>query len=46
MKIIDLKEEQIEDIENRLSSFDENYISYKMNGSTPVKDLVYQTIRR
>ena len=32
MEIIDLNEEQVEDIESRLSSFDENYISYKMDG--------------
>ena len=33
MKIVDLNEEQIEDVENRLSAFDENYITYKINGS-------------
>lgn len=33
MKIVDLNEEQIEDIENRLSAFDEKYITYKLNGS-------------
>ena len=32
MKIIDLNEEQVEDIETRLSSFDENHITYKMDG--------------
>ena len=32
MEIIDLNEEQIEDIESRLSSFDKNYITYKMDG--------------
>ena len=32
MEIIDLNEEQVEDIEMRLSSFDENYITYKMGG--------------
>lgn len=32
MKIITLTEEQVEDIENRLNTFDENYINYKMNG--------------
>ena len=32
MKMIDLNEEQIEDIETRLSTFDENYITYKMDG--------------
>ena len=32
MKIIDLNEEQVENIETRLSLFDRNYISYKMNG--------------
>ncbi len=33
MNIIDLNEEQVEDIESRLSSFDESHITYKMNGS-------------
>ncbi len=32
MKIIDLNEEQVMDIEDRLSSFDENHISCKMEG--------------
>ena len=32
MRIIDLNEEQVEDIETRLSSFDENHITYKMDG--------------
>ena len=32
MEIIDLNEEQVENIETRLSLFDRNYISYKMNG--------------
>ena len=32
MKIIDLNEDQVEDIEARLSAFDENYITYKMDG--------------
>ena len=32
MKIIDLNEEQVEDIESRLSAFDENHIPYKMDG--------------
>ena len=32
MKIIDLNEEQIEDIETRLNAFDENHITYKMDG--------------
>ena len=30
MEIIDLNEEQVEDIEARLSSFDENYITYTL----------------
>ncbi len=33
MNIIDLNEEQAEDIESRLSAFDESHITYKMNGS-------------
>lgn len=36
MKIIDLNEEQIEGVENKLSAFDENYITYKMNGSIQI----------
>ena len=32
MKIIDLNETQVEIIENKLSAFDETYITYKMNG--------------
>ena len=32
MTIINLNEEQAEDIGERLSAFDEQYISYKMNG--------------
>ena len=32
MTIIDLNEEQVEDIETRLSAFDQNYITYKANG--------------
>ena len=32
MRIIDLNEEQVEDIENRLSDFDDSYITYKMDG--------------
>lgn len=36
MKIIDLNEEQLEYIENQLSSFDEKYITYKMDGSIQI----------
>ena len=32
MEIIDLNEKQVEDIESRLSSFDEDHITYKMDG--------------
>ena len=32
MKIIELNEDQVEDIEARLNAFDENYITYKMDG--------------
>jgi len=32
MEIIDLNKRQVEDIEARLSAFDENYITYKMDG--------------
>ena len=32
MEIIDLNETQVEDIETRLSAFDENHITYKMDG--------------
>lgn len=36
MRLVDLNEEQIEDVENRLSAYDENYITYKMNGSIQI----------
>ena len=32
MQIIDLNDEQMEEIEARLSAFDENYITYKLDG--------------
>ena len=32
MTLIDLNEEQVEDIEERLDDFDESYITYKMDG--------------
>ena len=32
MTIIELTEEQVEDIEERLSTYDEQYITYKMDG--------------
>lgn len=32
MNIIDLTENQVEDIETRLEEYDENYITYKMDG--------------
>ncbi len=32
MKIVDLTEEQVEFIENKLDEYDENYIKYKLNG--------------
>lgn len=36
MNIIDLNEEQIDEIETRLDTYDENYITYKMNGSIQI----------
>ena len=33
MSLVDLTEEQVEEIEERLSAFDEKYITYKMDGS-------------
>ena len=36
MKIIDLNEQQVEYVEEKLSDFDENYITYKMNGSIQI----------
>ena len=36
MKIIDLNDNQIEQIEEKLDAFDENYITYKMNGSIQI----------
>ncbi len=32
MKIIDLNDEQLEDIESRLEEYDESYITYKVDG--------------
>ena len=32
MQIVDLTEDQVEDIENRLNEFDDSYITHKMNG--------------
>lgn len=32
MRIVDLNKKQMEDIENQLSEYDENYITYKMDG--------------
>lgn len=36
MKIINLNEQQLESIEDKLNTFDENYITYKMDGSIQV----------
>ena len=36
MKIIDLNETQLEDIENNLSNYDETYITYKMEGNIQI----------
>lgn len=36
MTIIDLTEEQVEDIEERLEDFDESYITYKMDGEIQI----------
>ena len=36
MRIIDLNEEQVEDIETRLSSYDESHITYKTNGAIQI----------
>jgi GNAT superfamily N-acetyltransferase len=36
MTIIDLNEEQVEDIEERLEDFDESYITYKMDGEIQI----------
>ena len=36
MNIIDLNEEQLEFIEDRLSEFDEQYITYKLDGSIQI----------
>ena len=33
MEIIDLNEQQLEDIENRLEEYDESHITYRMEGS-------------
>lgn len=36
MRIIDLNNEQVDDIEERLEDFDEKYITYKMEGSVRI----------
>ena len=36
MQIIPLTEQQVEDIEDRLSAFDESHIHYRMNGSVQI----------
>ena len=36
MKIIDLNEAQLEHIEDQLSAFDEQYITYKLDGSIQI----------
>lgn len=36
MEIVDLNEEQIEYIENQLSMYDKQYITYKINGSIQI----------
>ena len=36
MKIINLNEQQVESIEDRLNTYDENYITYKMEGSIKI----------
>ncbi len=36
MNIIDLTEIQVEDIETRLEAYDENYITYKMDGNIQI----------
>ena len=36
MNIIELNEEQLESIEDRLSAFDEQYITYKLDGSIQI----------
>lgn len=36
MKIINLNEQQLENIEDKLSTFDENYITYKMDGNIQI----------
>ena len=36
MTIIDLNQEQVEDIEERLEDFDESYMTYKMDGEIQI----------
>ena len=36
MKIIDLNEDQVAYVEDGLSAFDENYITYKMDGEIQI----------
>ena len=36
MKIIDLNEQQVETIEEKLSDYDESYIAYRLNGNIQI----------
>ena len=36
MEIIDLNDDEVSDIEERLSTYDENYIKYKLDGSIQI----------
>ena len=36
MEIIDLNDDEVSDIEERLSNYDENYIKYKLDGSIQI----------
>lgn len=36
MKIVNLNEQQIEEIEDKLSDFDEKYITYRLNGNIQI----------
>lgn len=36
MRIVELNSEQMEEVENQLSSYDEKYVTYKMDGSIQI----------
>lgn len=45
-KIIDLSEEQVEEVENKLDEYDKRYITYKLDGSIKIGIEEYFFIKR